>query len=90
MIIIALFLKISDIEVVPAKHAQEIMQQLTDKGIQFSAVSRQHDKAAITVHSDYKDELQNTAQSIATEKLKKNNLKSPKTIKKKLYLNLKN
>jgi len=70
------------IEVVPAKHAQEIMQQLTDKGIQFSAVSRQHDKAAITVHSDYKDELHNTAQSIATEKLKKKQPEIAKSDKK--------
>ena len=59
------------IEVVPVKHVQEIMKQLTDKGIEFSAVSRQNEKAAITVHSDHKDELHKTAQSIATEKFKK-------------------
>lgn len=58
------------IEVVPAKHAQDIMQQLKAQNIEFSAVSRQNDKAAITVHIALKDELQDAAKKAA--EIKKN------------------
>lgn len=58
-------------EVVPARHAAEIMQQLSDKGIEFSAVSRQHDKAAITVHINNKDELKDSAKAAADKQIKK-------------------
>ena len=58
-------------EVVPARHAAEIMQQLSDKGIEFSAVSRQHDKAAITVHINNKDELKESAKNAADKQIKK-------------------
>lgn len=58
-------------EVVPARHAAEIMQQLSDKGIEFSAVSRQHDKAAITVHINNKDELRDSAKAAADKQIKK-------------------
>ena len=53
------------IEVVPAKHAQEIMNQLKGQNIEFSAVSRQNDKAAITVHIGSKDMLQDAAKSVS-------------------------
>ena len=59
------------IEVVPAKHAQEIMQQLTDKGIQFSAVSRQNNKAAITVHINNKNDMKEAAKNAADKQIKK-------------------
>lgn len=59
------------IEVVPAKHAQEIMQQLADKGIEFSAVSRQNNKAAITVHTNNKDELKESAKNAVDKQIKK-------------------
>ncbi len=60
------------IEVVPAKHAQDIMQQLKAQNIEFSAVSRQNDKAAITVHIALKDELQDAAKNAAENEIKKN------------------
>ena len=59
------------IEVVPANHAQYIMQRLADKGIEFSAVSRQHDKAAITVHTNNKDELKESAKNAVDKQIKK-------------------
>lgn len=60
------------IEVVPAQHAAEIMQQLADKGIEFSAVSRKNDKAAITVHIEHKSDLTSAAENAVKEQIQKN------------------
>lgn len=60
------------IEVVPVKHAQDIMKQLKAQNIEFSAVSRQNDKAAITVHIALKDELQDASKNAAENEIKKN------------------
>ncbi len=63
-------------EVVPARHAMEIMQQLSDSGIEFSAVSRQNDNAAITVHKDKIDILKHTAENIAEKTIRQDDVKS--------------
>lgn len=59
-------------EVVPAQHAAEIMQQLADKGIEFSAVSRKNDKAAITVHIEHKSDLASAAENAVKGQIQKN------------------
>lgn len=59
------------IEVVPAQHAAEIMQQLADKGIEFSAVSRKNDKAVITVHIEHKSDLTSAAENAVKEQIQK-------------------
>lgn len=63
-------------EVVPARYAMEIMQQLSDKGIEFSAVSRQNDKAAITVHKNNADILKRTADNTAENLMRHDDEKS--------------
>ena len=57
-------------EVIPVRHAAEIMQQLTNKGVEFSAVSRQNNKAAITVHIKDKDVLNESTKAAADKQIK--------------------
>lgn len=52
------------IEQFPADKAIEIMQQLSDNGIEFSAVSRKNDMAAITVSKSDLDSLHKCAEKV--------------------------
>lgn len=72
------------IEVVPVQHAAEIMQQLADKGIQFSAVSRKNDKAAITVHIEHKSDLTSAAENAVKGQIQKNQPTVSKTAAKEI------
>lgn len=72
------------IEVVPAQHAAEIMQQLADKGIEFSAVSRKNDKAAITVHIEHKSDLASAAENTVKGQIQKNQPTVSKTASKEI------
>lgn len=72
------------IEVVPVQHAAEIMQQLADKGIEFSAVSRKNDKAAITVHIEHKSDLTSAAEKAVKGQIQKNQPTVSKTASKEI------
>lgn len=72
------------IEVVPVQHAAEIMQQLADKGIEFSAVSRKNDKAAITVHIEHKSDLASAAENAVKGQIQKNQPTVSKTAAKEI------
>lgn len=72
------------IEVVPVQHAAEIMQQLADKGIEFSAVSRKNEKAAITVHIEHKSDLTSAAENAVKGQIQKNQPTVSKTAAKEI------
>ncbi|MBR6622542.1 MAG: hypothetical protein IKK91_01390 [Ruminococcus sp.] len=72
------------IEVVPVQHAAEIMQQLADKGIEFSAVSRKNEKAAITVHIEHKSDLTSAAEKAVKGQIQKNQPTVSKTASKEI------
>ena len=72
------------IEVVPVQHAAEIMQQLADKGIEFSAVSRKNEKAAITVHIEHKSDLTSAAENAVKGQIQKNQPTVSKTASKEI------
>ncbi len=72
------------IEVVPVQHAAEIMQQLADKGIEFSAVSRKNEKAAITVHIEHKSDLTSAAEKAVKGQIQKNQPTLSKTASKEI------
>ena len=72
------------IEVVPAQHAAEIMQQLADNGIEFSAVSRKNEKAAITVHIEHKSDLTSAAEKAVKGQIQKNQPTVSKTVSKEI------
>ena len=72
------------IEVVPVQHAAEIMQQLADKGIEFSAVSRKNEKAAITVHIEHKCDLTSAAENAVKRQIQKSQPTVSKTASKEI------